>query len=280
MQQGTAPAQVAIAVAPNGGRRTKADHPALPMTPDELARTASECLEAGACMIHVHVRDREGRHLLDPGAYAAAEMAIRRSVGDRLVVQITSETLGRYHPEEQMAAVRATRPEAVSLALRELVADAASEPAFAEFMGWVRQEGIAPQFILYAPEEAVRLADLMKRGVVPFEDIPVLFALGRYTAGQTSQPSDLLPYLAPGMPVFSHWMVCAFGRREAGCVTAAGLLGGHVRVGFENNLDLPDGTRANSNADLVDRAALALKTCGTSLADADDLRQAWAGYLR
>ncbi|MFC4175709.1 3-keto-5-aminohexanoate cleavage protein [Microvirga sp. GCM10011540] len=273
------PTPVSIAVAPNGGRRTKADHPALPMTPDELARTASECLAAGACMIHIHVRNDEGRHLLDADAYRQASAAIRQAVGERLVVQITSETLGFYRPEEQMAVVRETRPEAVSLALRELVPDEASEPAFAEFMQWIQRERIAPHFILYAPEEAVRLAALLKRGVVPFESVPVLYALGRYTVAQTSSPSDLLPYIGPGMPAFPHWMVCAFGRREAACVTAAGLLGGHVRVGFENNLDLPDGARAETNADLVDRAAQALRTCGMRLADADMLRQAWDSCL-
>ena len=46
-----------LTVAPNGGRKTKADHPALPLSPDELARTAAECLERGASMIHLHVRD-------------------------------------------------------------------------------------------------------------------------------------------------------------------------------------------------------------------------------
>ncbi len=75
---------VPIAVAPNGGRRTKADHPALPMTPEELARTAAECLDAGAAMIHVHVRDRDGKHLLDAEAYRQAIGAIRAEVRDRL----------------------------------------------------------------------------------------------------------------------------------------------------------------------------------------------------
>ena len=55
----------AIAVAPNGGRRGKKDHPALPIGPEELASTAAACLEAGAAMIHAHVRDRDGGHLLD-----------------------------------------------------------------------------------------------------------------------------------------------------------------------------------------------------------------------
>jgi 3-keto-5-aminohexanoate cleavage enzyme len=274
MTGGLAP--VAIAVAPNGGRRTKADHPALPITPDELARTAAECLDAGACMIHLHVRDGDGKHLLDAEAYARATEAVRAAIGERLVVQITSESVGIYGPAEQMAVVRAARPEAVSLALRELVPDDSSEPEFAEFLTWLRRERIAPQIILYAPEEATRLAGMHRRGLVPFDDIPVLYVLGRYTVGQISHPADLLPFIAPGMPRFADWMTCAFGRHETACVTAAALLGGGVRVGFENNLDLPDGTRAGSNADTVRATAAALTACGCALADARMQRQAWA----
>ncbi len=88
--------RVAIAVAPNGGRRTKADHPAIPLTPAELARTAAECVDAGASMIHVHIRRPDGRHLLDAEAYRQAIDAIRKQVGDRLVIQITTEALGIY----------------------------------------------------------------------------------------------------------------------------------------------------------------------------------------
>jgi 3-keto-5-aminohexanoate cleavage enzyme len=271
---------VAIAVAPNGGRRTKADHPALPMSTAELGRTAVECMDAGACMIHVHVRRVGGTHLLDAEAYLEAMSEIRRLVGERLVIQITSESLGIYTPAQQMAVVRAVRPEAVSLALRELAPDEAAEPDFAAFLAWLRRERVVPQIILYAPEEAVRLADMRRRGLVPFEEVPVLYVLGRYTVGQTSRPSDLLPFLAPGTPSFADWMACAFGRRETACVTAAALLGGHVRVGFENNLDLPDGTRARSNAEIVDRTALALRASGCGLADAEALRQNWSECCR
>jgi uncharacterized protein (DUF849 family) len=267
---------VSIAVAPNGGRRTKADHPAVPMTPEELARTAVECLDAGACMIHVHVRNAEGRHLLDADAYAQATAAIREAVGERLVIQITSEALGIYKPEEQMAVTRAVRPEAVSLALRELAPDEASEQAFAEFLTWLHRERVAPQIILYSPEEAIRLAELQKRGMIPFENLPVLYVLGRYTVSQTSRPADLLPFIAPEMPVFPDWMTCAFGRYETACVTAAALLGGNVRVGFENNVDLPNGERAGSNAELVGQTAKALDACGVALADAAFLRSAWS----
>lgn len=266
---------ITIAVAPNGGRRTKADHPALPMTADELACTAAECAEAGASMIHVHVRDGGGRHLLDADAYRSATAAIRASVGDRLVVQITTEALGLYEPAEQMAVVKAARPEAASLALRELAPDTASEPAFATFLAWMARERVAPQFILYAPEEAVRLAAMIERGLIPWNDPPVLFVLGRYTVGQTSAPADLLPFLAPDMPRFTDWSVCAFGRHEAACVAAGALMGGHVRVGFENNLMLPNGSTAPSNASLARCAAHLVEAAGLRVAGAAALRRRW-----
>ena len=270
----TAEARVSIAVAPNGGRRTRADHPALPMTTAELARTAAECLEAGAGMIHVHVRKADGTHLLDAGAYREATAAIRTEVGDRLVVQITTESLGLYDRTAQAAVLKAARPEAASLALREFVPDADAEPAFAELLGWMGRERVLPQIILYDPSEARRLAAMIDRGVVPFADVPVLYVLGRYAPGQTSRPADLLPFLAPGMPRYANWSVCAFGRHEAACVTAAALLGGHVRVGFENNLFLPDGTMAPSNAELVAVVGASVRALGLEMCDASATRSA------
>lgn len=260
--------RVVISVAPNGGRKTKADHPAIPLTAAELAKTAAECLDAGASMIHVHVRRPDGRHLLDADAYREVTAAIRAEVGDRLLIQITTEALGIYNPAEQIAVLKATRPEAASLALRELVPDDAAEPAFADALAWMKQEEVRPQIILYDPSEAVRLAAMIRRGLVPWPDIPVIYVLGRYTVTQTSLPSDLLPFLAPEMPRFSNWSVCAFGRYEAACVTAAALLGGHVRVGFENNLLLPDGRLAENNAALVKPVAAAIRRLGFSLGDA------------
>lgn len=270
---------VAIAVAPNGGKRVKADHPAIPLDAPELAATAATCLAAGAAMIHVHVRDTDGRHLLDANAYRDAIAAIRAEVGDRLVVQITTEALGIYEPDTQMAVVKDVRPEAASLALREFVKAPKDEASFAAFLEWMKAEAIVPQIILYGPDEALRLADLERRGLVPWDDVPVLFVLGRYTAGQTSRPVDLLPFLAPDIPIFRHWSVCAFGRHEAACVTTGALLGGHVRVGFENNLWRPDGELATGNADLVRPVAEILGSAGTTLATADRLRADWAETL-
>jgi uncharacterized protein (DUF849 family) len=268
-------APVALAVAPNGGRRSKADHPAIPLSPREMAETAAACLEAGAAMIHLHVRDAGGGHLLDADAFADAIAAVKRAVGDRLVVQMTTESLGRYAPPEQMAVVKAVRPEAISLALREVVPTATDEPAFAAFLAWMKREKILPQIILYSAEDLARLVELGRRGLLPWEDPPVLFVLGRYSVGQTSAPADLLPFLAPGLLRPEHWMVCAFGRDETACATAAALLGGHARIGFENNFHLPDGTVAADNAALVAATRAALLACGLSPASGDALRADW-----
>jgi uncharacterized protein (DUF849 family) len=266
---------IAIAVAPNGGRKTKADHPALPLTASELAATAAKCLDAGAAMIHVHVRKPDGGHLLDAEAYRTATAAIRQAVGDQLVVQITSEALGLYKPEEQMRVVRETRPEAVSLALREYLGKGGDEKAFADFLAWLAREKVMPQIILYDADDARRLNALRRKGALPWEDVPVLYVLGRYTKTQQSAPADLLPFLASGEPRFDPWMVCAFGRDEAACVSTAALLGGHVRVGFENNLLLPDGSTAASNADLVRVVTAIIRAAGRETMTADEMRGGW-----
>ena len=266
------PGKRAIAVAPNGGRKTHVDHPAVPLDAKALAQVASASLEAGAAMIHVHVRRADGGHLLDAGAYGDAIAAIRQAVGDKLLIQITSEALGHYRPEEQIAVVKATRPPGVSLALRELVPDEDHLPAFLDLLAFMAREHILPQIILYAPEDARALAALRDRGQLPFADIPVLYVLGRYSTSQIAEPSELLPFVSEGMPRFAHWSLCAFGPQECACVTAAALLGGHIRVGFENNLMRASGVMAKGNEDLVADSSNALKACGFAPMDADSLR--------
>jgi uncharacterized protein (DUF849 family) len=269
-----------VAVAPNGGRKTKADHPGLPITAEELAQTAAECADQGAAMLHLHVRDAQGVHLLDAEAYRAAIARICGAIGDRLVVQITSESMGRYSPPQQMAVVLDTNPEAASFALRELAPEKKDEKLFGDFLERLKWLRVWPQIILYSPEEAQRLAAMQKQGLIPFEQVAVLYVLGRFSLLRRAAPSDLLPFLAPDMPRFASWSVCAFGRREAACVVAGALFGSHVRVGFENNVVLPDGGQAATNADLVDVAARALDDLGLATQDADGLREEIAALMR
>ena len=236
-----------IMVAPNGARRTKTDHPALPMTPPELAATAAACLEAGADSIHLHARDGKGRHTLARHIYDSYLLAVRRAVGDRMTIQITTEAVGRYTAAEQMEAVRAIRPDAVSMALRELIPNEEATGPAAEFLNWLERSAIEPQYILYDVEDVARFQELRKRGVIPGEEPSLLFVLGRYlAAGEVVEPRSLLEFLA-AHDGSGRWMVCAFGKEETACLVTAACLGGDIRVGFENSLWLGDGSLAASN---------------------------------
>ncbi len=156
-----------IAVAPTGGRRTKDDHPALPLDAREIADAAGACADAGAILLHLHVRDSDGRHSLDADAYGDAIAAVREAVGERMIVQVTSESMGRSSPAQQMAMVCAVRPDAVSLAVREIVPDTAAEAEAADFFSWLIETEILPQYILYSPSDVRRFAELCHRGVIP-----------------------------------------------------------------------------------------------------------------
>ena len=255
-----------VMVAPNGARRTKADHANLPITPAEIAEEAVRCAEAGASVLHVHVRSDDGRHTLDAGRYRAAIAAVRQNLGERMVIQVTTEAVGRYGPAEQMGLVRELHPEAVSLALAELIPDDEATDAAAAFLNWLKHERIAPQYILYAPDEVARFHDLRARGVIPQRRPFVLFVLGRYDGTTEAEPRDLLPFLAVH-DAACPWAACAFGRREAACVLTAAGLGGHARVGFENNLWRADGSLAASNAELVEQVAAGARLLGRDIAD-------------
>ena len=248
-------ANLTIMVAPNGARKGHADHPNLPVTIDEVAREAAECHSAGVQAIHVHVRDDDGRHSIDASRYIAATDAVRRLAGRELIVQMTTEAVGQFTPQQQIAAVRAVNPEAVSIAVKELVPDPSAEGAAAELYGWAQQNRIAVQHILYTPDEFDRLLDLIARGIVPGRRHSLIFPLGRYVANQESDPAELIPFAAKvlgnGGTERFDWWVCAFGASETASLVAAAALGGHCRIGFENSFINADGSRAASNAERI-----------------------------
>lgn len=265
-----------LAVAPNGARKTKLNHPMLPIVPHELAACAAACRDAGASMIHLHVRDALGHHSLDIADYKAALDTVHKAVGHSLVVQVTSESVGKYGPAAQMAMVRGLRPEAVSIALRELFSGEISEIEVARFLSWACSENIVIQFILYEPQDVLKYIDLRLREIIDPDRHWILFVLGRYGSGDSSF-STLLPMHGIWFANTAHtakipWAVCAFGQREAECGLGAAALGGHVRIGFENNTLLPDGRTARDNAELISFVARLAKDLGHRLAQADDLR--------
>ena len=265
------PDPVVLTVAPNGAYKQAADHAALPLTAEALAATAKGCLDAGAAMLHLHIRDAQGRHSLDVAGYREALRVVRAAVGDAMVLQVTSEAAKVYQAPAQIAMVRALRPEAVSVGLREVDQPEIGAAGLADFFGMLARERILTQVILYDVADLRRWQALRDAGTVPEAPWTLLFVLGRYRTTQTSDPREVLPFVQvhPGP---EPWSVCAFGPAENACVAAAMALGGHARVGFENNLRLRDGTLAPDNAALVAQAAQVAAAIGRPLATAAQIR--------
>ena len=267
--------RVMIISAPNGARRTTANHPTLPITPEQLAAAAGELLEQQVSVLHLHVRDENQKHTLDVESYRSAISAIRTRVGERLIIQPTTEAVGLYKAEEQMAVVKALRPEAVSLSLREICPDEAAEVVAAEFFHWLVKENIWPQFILYTPDDLIRFDEMRKKGVFGLENPFSLFVLGHYENNKAGKRSDLDAFLEAVDCAGFPWAVCCFGSKENDAMLAATGLGGHVRIGFENNLCMADGCIAKNNAELIAQYTSSSEVLGRKPASAGEIREAF-----
>lgn len=260
-----------ITVAPNGARKSKQDHPALPISPQELAQTAVECSEAGAAMIHLHVRDPDGRHSILPRHYAPALEAVQNAVGDSMIIQVTSESAGVYNRHQQEEAIRTLMPSHVSVGLRELVPDEDAYDDAARLFSDLLSNGTLIQYILYDLTDLKYFKALVRKGVIPGNRHFVLLVLGRYDVNK-AQANTLKAMLCEVTPEM-EWMCCAFGPRELAVMQEVTRLGGHVRVGFENNTQLPDGRTVANNSELVHEVAEEAKKQQRQLAAADWLRR-------
>lgn len=269
--------RVVVLAAPNGARRTHEDHPALPVTANELAATAVALRDAGASVLHLHVRDDNGGHTLDPGKYREALAAVREAVGDTLVLQVTTEAVGMYAATEQMAVVRELQPEAVSLALKELCPGPADESAFAEFCRWMHDTGVWPQYILYSAADVQRFDTLRASGVIAGTAPFALLVLGNYADAIAGTVKDLEGLLDATDPAAYPWAVCCFGPHEHAVMRSALARGGHVRIGFENNLHLSDGSKAPDNAALIREFVAATAGDLRQPASAAEVRAAFGG---
>lgn len=246
--------ELMIMVAPNGARRGKEDHPALPITPSELADTAMACRAAGAGAFHLHVRDDAGRHSISAAAYRTAIAAIKARFAGDLAIQITTEAAGLFDINTQISTVEELRPAAVSFSIAEMLRD--GEDRAVQFLRRACEAGTAFQFILYSPEEIRLLARLWRMPHSPIPERPsVIVVVGRYTETQDSSVEEFdrlhNALVETGLAESAVWMTCAFGRGELACLERSIALGGHARVGFENAITDAQGRPARDNAERV-----------------------------
>lgn len=260
-----------VAVAPNGAKKNKQDHPNIPLSQKEITETALEIFNAGASMIHLHIRDNNGQHTLDSKIYLDTISSIRQEIGMKLIIQITTESVGIYTPSQQIKSVKEVKPEAASISIREIeTPDNHSE--LQKFFHWCAEQKILLQYILYSEEDLKKFLLLKKSKIIPEINSSVLIVLGK-NSQKSPQPKDLLPFLNTLENDNTIWSTCSFGKSEAACCLTSIALGGHVRVGFENNINLINGSIAPNNAALVSQIVKNLDALNRSLADADKARE-------
>ena len=249
-----------LMVAPNGARRSKADHAALPVTDAEVIETAIACHAAGADGIHVHIRDADGKHEIDAGHYRAILDQLGDAVPD-MYHQVTSESAERYSGAEQRAIMRDLVPAHVSVAVREMVRQRSDWDEAQEFYEWAYGAQVNVQHILYSPIEVRGFVTALAEGRIPGKTHLIQLVQGSYAKGSEGQ-TDLSEYLselgkAEGMKF--DWMLCAFGTDETDNLTRAARFGGKARVGFENSFLNKDGSLADDNAMRVREVAAAIQ---------------------
>lgn len=239
-----------IMVAPNGARKTKDDHPNLPITQNEIVSTAVSCFAAGAGGLHAHIRDRDGAHLLDVEVYRDLLSDLRRVVPG-MALQITTEAVERYDPVAQMAIALKTGADMVSASVREI--HRAGRDEARDFYNECADRGIAIQHILYGQDDCTLLQSVLPEHLLQKNSLQLLFVLGRYSQAGASSQEELTPFLhwLRQCQLKPDWAVCAFGQAETTCLVQTVRAGGKCRVGFENSLTLSDGTRAKDNAEKV-----------------------------
>jgi len=247
-----------IMVAPNGARLLQDEHEALPLKQAHIANTAYSCEQAGAQAIHLHVRADNFKHILDVKKYQDTTEAIKKLCSKDFIIQATTEAVGMYKPHEMINLVKELKPQATSVAIRELILDDENTKELhnaKHFYNFAREENIGVQHILYSLEDLKRFEKLLQRGIIEGEQHSLLFVIGRYAKDLRCDTMDLLPYLQ-GLKDLKleksvHWMLCAFGEREIPSLLAGAILGGHTRIGFENSRKLPNKDKALNNESQV-----------------------------
>lgn len=250
------PQQTLITVAPTGAETTKADCPQLPTTLDELVETARACEAAGAALIHVHIRDAEHRPSLDAVRLRDTVQALRERTD--LIVQLS--TGGSVHdPLEQRLRVLDAEPDSCSLTCgtvnfgNEVFSN--PFPFMSQLYVQAQEREVVPEFELFDLGHVAALARLLDTHGLPFG--------GRvhvdFVTGVPGGMPGTVPALVAGVSALpeqvSSWSATGIGRSHLPIAAAALGMGGHLRVGMEDNLMMARGVEVGHNAELVQRAA-------------------------
>ncbi|MGH2532032.1 MAG: 3-keto-5-aminohexanoate cleavage protein [Thermomicrobiales bacterium] len=264
---------VIISAALTGSWPTKEQNPAVPITEEEIAQSALDCWRAGAAIVHLHVRDEDGKVTCDPARYAKARDLIREAGSDVIINMSTGGGAGTTGDEHRMQPV-ALRPEIASFDCGSLnfgkIVFVNSPTFLDELAARMEMHGVLPEIECFEPGHVANALRLIDEGKLkpPFW---FQFVLG--VRGGSPGTVKQLVHLVDMLPPDARWSVCGIGRAQLPLGIAGMAMGGHVRTGLEDNLYYDKGILASSNAQLVERLVRIASECGRPVASPDDARR-------
>lgn len=241
---------VIITVAPTGSVPTRQHTPHVPLTPDEIAEDVFRCWEAGAAIAHIHARDVHNSPTTDPAVFAEIGEKIR----SRCDIIVMISTGGRASSlVEDRAAPLSLNPEMASLTTGSTnfgTSAYINTPADIERLATeMRDRGIKPEIEVFDSAMIANALRLAGAGVLP---PPLHFQFVMGVQGAIPATAKNLLHLVESIPPGSTWSVAGIGRAQLAMGTLALVMGGHVRVGLEDNLQYTKGMLA-TNVQLVER---------------------------
>jgi len=273
------------------GNITRPDqHPGLPITPEQIANASLDAAQAGAAVVHIHVRDpATGKPSMEIDLYRDVIERIR-AVDRELIINLTTGPGGRFipsdddpkvaapgttllPPERRVEHILALKPDICSLDLNTMNSGAdvvINTPKNVTKMAEaIRRAGVKPELEIFDSGDIHLARDLIDSGVLDGPGLWTFVSGVKYGFG--ASPETLL-YARSLLPPGAIWSAFGVGRFEFPIVAQAWLAGGHVRVGLEDNIYIEKGVLAESNAALVARARDIIKMLGGEIATSRDAR--------
>jgi len=260
-----------ITAALTGAEVTSKNNPNLPVTPGEIAEAAYHCYEAGASMVHLHVRNEDETPTQAAEIFKETVDLIKTKCN--IIIQVSTGGAVGMTAEERLQPVY-LKPEMASLSTGSVnFGDDVflNPPAYLEkFAQVMREQGVKPEIEVFDVGMINNALQLVKKGLLS-EPLHYDFVLD-VPGGIPGTVKNLL-HLIESIPPGSTWTVAGMGRTELPLGTVAIIMGGHVRVGFEDNIYYEKGVLADSNAQLVERMVRVAKIHSRPVASPDEARK-------
>ena len=259
-----------ITVALTGNVPTKKMNPNLPVTADEIAADVRRCADAGAVLFHVHARDAGEKPTLDISAFKERCRKIRAAAPE-VIIQLSTGARAGKDWEARSNPVRLL-PEMASFTtgsnnLPGMIYE--NSPQFIDFLATVFKETrVKPEIEVFETGMINNALYLMSKGLL---EAPLHFQFVLGAPGAMPGTVKNLLFLSESIPSGCTWTVAGIAKAEIPLAAAAVVMGGHVRVGLEDNLYMPDGALA-SNPRLVEKVVRIAQEVGRDIASPDEAR--------